>query len=92
MDDATKGFDHDDQMARGAWYNRSFSSGGGGRVSYGESRRSGRRVHLARHGVHFAWLNTPKNNGGIEGVTYPILADSNRNLARILGILDSREI
>jgi len=38
--------------------------------------------------VHFAWLNTPKNNGGIEGVTYPILADSNRNLASQLGILD----
>lgn len=38
--------------------------------------------------VHFAWLSTTKNNGGIEGVTYPILADSNRNLANILGILD----
>jgi len=38
--------------------------------------------------VHFAWLNTPKDNGGIEGVTYPILADTNRNLANILGILD----
>lgn len=38
--------------------------------------------------VHFAWLSTPKNNGGIEGVTYPILADSNRNLANQLGILD----
>ena len=38
--------------------------------------------------VHFAWLNTPKNSGGIEGVTYPILADSNRNLSNILGILD----
>ena len=38
--------------------------------------------------VHFAWLNTPKDNGGIEGVTYPILADSNRNLANQLGILD----
>ncbi|MDQ5930576.1 MAG: peroxiredoxin 2/4 [Bacteroidota bacterium] len=38
--------------------------------------------------VHFAWLNTPKNNGGIEGVTYPILADTNRNLSSILGILD----
>ncbi|WP_452224614.1 redoxin domain-containing protein [Lacinutrix chionoecetis] len=38
--------------------------------------------------VHFAWLNTPKDNGGIEGVTYPILADSNRNLASTLGILD----
>ena len=32
--------------------------------------------------VHFAWLNTPKDNGGIEGVTYPLLADSNRNLAQ----------
>ncbi|WP_179375895.1 peroxiredoxin [Winogradskyella wichelsiae] len=38
--------------------------------------------------VHFAWLSTAKDNGGIEGVTYPILADSNRNLASALGILD----
>jgi alkyl hydroperoxide reductase subunit AhpC len=38
--------------------------------------------------VHFAWLNTAKDDGGIEGVTYPILADSNRNLASQLGILD----
>ncbi|WP_178985171.1 peroxiredoxin [Winogradskyella helgolandensis] len=38
--------------------------------------------------VHFAWLSTSKDNGGIEGVTYPILADSNRNLASALGILD----
>ena len=38
--------------------------------------------------VHFAWLNTAKDNGGIEGITYPILADSNRNLSSILGILD----
>ncbi len=38
--------------------------------------------------VHFAWLSTEKDNGGIEGVTYPILADSNRNLASTLGILD----
>lgn len=39
--------------------------------------------------VHFAWLTTPKDNGGIEGVTYPILADSNRNLAETLDILDA---
>lgn len=38
--------------------------------------------------VHFAWLNTPKDNGGIEGVSYDLLADSNRNLANTLGILD----
>ncbi len=39
--------------------------------------------------VHFAWLNTSKDNGGIEGVTFNLLADSNRNLATILDILDS---
>ncbi|MAE14883.1 MAG: alkyl hydroperoxide reductase [Crocinitomicaceae bacterium] len=39
--------------------------------------------------VHFAWLSTAKDNGGIEGVTYPILADSNRNLANILKVLDT---
>jgi peroxiredoxin (alkyl hydroperoxide reductase subunit C) len=38
--------------------------------------------------AHFAWLNTAKDNGGIEGITYPIVADTNRNLANILGILD----
>ena len=38
--------------------------------------------------VHFAWLSTAKDNGGIEGVTYNLLADSNRNLASTLGVLD----
>lgn len=38
--------------------------------------------------VHFAWLNTSKDDGGIEGVTFNLLADSNRNLANALGILD----
>ena len=38
--------------------------------------------------VHVAWLNTPKDEGGIEGVTYPLLADTNRNLSNALGILD----
>ncbi len=38
--------------------------------------------------VHFAWLGISKDHGGIGGVTYPILADSNRNLSSILGILD----
>ena len=38
--------------------------------------------------VHFAWLSTSKDDGGIEGVTYPIIADSNRNLSNLLDILD----
>jgi peroxiredoxin (alkyl hydroperoxide reductase subunit C) len=41
--------------------------------------------------VHFAWLNTPKDQGGIEGVEYDIVADSNRNLASVLDILDASE-
>lgn len=39
--------------------------------------------------VHFAWLNTPKDQGGIEGVSYDIVADSNRNLSSVLDILDA---
>ncbi|MFT4758115.1 MAG: peroxiredoxin (alkyl hydroperoxide reductase subunit C) [Paraglaciecola sp.] len=42
--------------------------------------------------VHFAWLSTQKDNGGIEGVTYNLIADSNRNLSNVLGILDTTEI
>lgn len=38
--------------------------------------------------VHFAWLTTPKDQGGIEGVTYPILADTTRALSMELDILD----
>ncbi len=39
--------------------------------------------------VHFAWLNTSKDNGGIEGITYPLIADTHRLLAQELGILDA---
>lgn len=38
--------------------------------------------------VHFAWLNTPKDSGGIEGVRFPLLADTTRVLSGNLGILD----
>lgn len=38
--------------------------------------------------VHFAWLNVAKENGGIEGVRFPLIADSTRILADTLGILD----
>jgi peroxiredoxin 2/4 len=42
--------------------------------------------------VHFAWLNTAKDNGGIEGVTYPLIADTTRNLSTALGILEAEEV
>jgi peroxiredoxin 2/4 len=41
--------------------------------------------------VHFAWLSTAKDNGGIEGVKYPLLADSTRVLSSELGILDDED-
>ena len=41
--------------------------------------------------VHQAWLRTSKDEGGIKGVTYPILSDSLRSLAFELDILDFNE-
>jgi peroxiredoxin (alkyl hydroperoxide reductase subunit C) len=41
--------------------------------------------------VHFAWLTTPKENGGIEGVTFPLISDSNRQLSGTLDILNHEE-
>jgi len=36
---------------------------------------------------HLAWLNTPKKEGGIEGVRYPLLADINKTVARAYDVL-----
>ena len=36
---------------------------------------------------HLAWLNVPKDQGGIQGVTYPILADSAKTIAHNFGVL-----
>ncbi len=36
---------------------------------------------------HLAWLNTPRSQGGIEGVKYPLVADLNKNIARDYGVL-----
>lgn len=37
--------------------------------------------------VHLAWLNTPKNQGGIQGVTYPLVADASKTIAMNYGVL-----
>jgi peroxiredoxin 2/4 len=36
---------------------------------------------------HLAWLSTPKNQGGIQGVTYPIVADLSKTIATNFGVL-----
>lgn len=37
--------------------------------------------------VHLAWLNTPKAQGGIQGVTYPLVADTSKTIAMNYGVL-----
>lgn len=36
---------------------------------------------------HVRWLSTPKTQGGIEGVEYPIVSDLNQKIARDYGVL-----
>ena len=37
--------------------------------------------------VHLAWRNTPRTQGGLGQVNYPLLADVNKEIARSYGIL-----
>ncbi|MFZ4545764.1 MAG: peroxiredoxin [Saprospiraceae bacterium] len=36
---------------------------------------------------HWAWLNTEKNNGGIKGVKFPLVADLSKTIAENYGVL-----
>lgn len=40
---------------------------------------------------HVAWLSTPKNKGGIQGVEYPIVSDLKKTIARDYGVLMESE-
>jgi peroxiredoxin (alkyl hydroperoxide reductase subunit C) len=37
--------------------------------------------------THAAWLNTSKSRGGIEGITYPIISDIHKSIARAFDVL-----
>ena len=37
---------------------------------------------------HWAWLQTPKDKGGIEGVKYTLVADANKTISSAYGILN----
>lgn len=39
--------------------------------------------------THSAWLRSPKNQGGIEGITYPLVSDLNKSIAAQYHVLDS---
>jgi len=37
--------------------------------------------------AHWAWLNTPRNQGGIQGVSYPLVADVNKTISSDYDVL-----
>ena len=36
---------------------------------------------------HRAWIKTPRDKGGVEGLKYPLAADSTKNVSRDYGVL-----
>jgi len=36
---------------------------------------------------HLAWLNTPKEKGGINGISYPLIGDLNKTICKSYGVL-----
>lgn len=36
---------------------------------------------------HWGWLQMPKNQGGIEGITYPVVADTNKTISSNYDVL-----
>jgi peroxiredoxin (alkyl hydroperoxide reductase subunit C) len=44
-------------------------------------------VSIDSHFSHLAWLNTPKTEGGIKGVTYPVIADIHKTISRDYDVL-----
>lgn len=41
---------------------------------------------------HFAWRNTPVEQGGIGEIDYPLIADVSKNIARDYGVLFNEEV
>lgn len=41
---------------------------------------------------HFAWRNTPVDQGGIGEIDYPLIADVSKNIARDYGVLFNEEV
>jgi peroxiredoxin (alkyl hydroperoxide reductase subunit C) len=40
---------------------------------------------------HFAWLNTPRSMGGIQGVQYPLLSDITKSIAESYHVLNDEK-
>src|SRR5438477_4134464 len=39
------------------------------------------------HYTHLAWINTPRNEGGLGEIKYPLISDINKDIAKSYGVL-----
>jgi peroxiredoxin (alkyl hydroperoxide reductase subunit C) len=44
-------------------------------------------VSVDSHFSHWAWANTPRKEGGIQGVTFPLVSDLNKTIAQDYNVL-----
>lgn len=44
-------------------------------------------VSVDSHYTHLAWKNTPRTQGGLGEITYPLVSDFNKQMARDYGVL-----
>jgi peroxiredoxin (alkyl hydroperoxide reductase subunit C) len=44
-------------------------------------------VSVDSHFSHWAWANTPRATGGIQGISYPLVSDLNKTIAADYGVL-----
>jgi peroxiredoxin (alkyl hydroperoxide reductase subunit C) len=49
-------------------------------------------VSVDSHFTHLAWKETPRAQGGIGPINYPLVADLNKNIARSYGVLLNEEV
>ncbi len=49
-------------------------------------------VSVDSHFTHLAWKNTPRDQGGIGQVKYPLVADLSKKISRKYGVLFGKEI
>ena len=49
-------------------------------------------VSVDSHFTHLAWKNTPRDQGGIGPIKYPLVADLNKSISRDYGVLFNESV
>lgn len=49
-------------------------------------------VSVDSHFTHLAWKKTPRDQGGIGEINYPLVADLNKNISREFGVLSDDSV